>query len=429
MVSRWLVVALGLTLLTACQDSTNPTAASPSPKVSPSPSGAANLTNPVGVFDGPTLDGKSHVVYLVGVGDYGPPDCRPDCSFAASNTAKVLHTVVAANRALPGLKCYNCEPLVPTISTTRDAVYFLDGTSAIRKMSVDGAVSDVTQIPVSPTQIMGFAVSADDTRIAVAVIDFGASPNTDTVFVETIDGRDKTDVFTSTGGVYYWPVGWHGGSVVLAKGGYEERNQYGAVSLALLDPVQGAQPKPLGTGDCVPMGTLTPSGFACVVRPGTPCLGASVGTTGSTTYYSSCLRRVDWSGKETTFLLTGGQGITDLVAHHAALSPDGHVIATDGLFWVSEPSAAGYPQFQNGFTTSVPFNSMPAAPGIGWVDPHHVAFMFDNTQTGATYQRIYEFSGGYGDFKNVYFQGAASTSFVPGGSVIGALIGTVPGGL
>lgn len=426
---RWLAMALAAGFLAACQTSTNPQP-SPTPVARESPT--PTISGPIGVYDGPSLDGKSHVVYLVAVGDYGAAACQPDCSFAATETAKVLATTKAANRAnVPPLKCYGCQaPALPSVSASRDKVYFLDGDSRVRAMTADGHLSDVTTITGNTSTEVVFAVSPDDKRIAVSLVDWG---NHDaTVYVSELNGGGRTDLFTSpstTG--YYWPVGWHGDSVLLAGGDpvTGAPNQYDATVYGLIDPVAGAQLKRLGSGDCVPTGAITPAGFACVASPGSKCVGPAVATSGSSTFYSSCLRRVDWTGKETTFLVSAYGGINDLVVHHAALSPDGAVIATDGLFWVGAPNAAGFPGVVNGFTTSVPFNTMPAQPGIGFLDPTHVSFMFVNSQTGLSYQRMYSFQNGYAAFKNVYFQGEASNSFVPGGSVVGQLMGTLPGGL
>ena len=262
------------------------------------------------------------------------------------------------------------------------------------------------------------------------MLDYSKDPVSETLYVSTLSGSNRVEVLGSTSSSY-WPVGWNEGKVILATGSPWSTgpNQYNATGFALIDPVNGAQPVVLGTGDCLPTGAITPAGFACVTKPGSTCVGASVGSTAAGPVYSSCLRRVDWSGKETTFLITSEYGINDMIVHHAALSPDGHVLITDTLFWVSEPGAGGYPGGQNGFTSSVPFNAFPDQPGIGWLDPHHVSFLFINAAGGSTYQRIYALDGSYSTFKNVYFVDAGGSSFVPRGTVIGQLMGTLPGGL
>ncbi len=434
---RWLAVALATWVLSAC---TGQTAVQPTPSPSAvhstvqSPSPAT--TTPLAVYDGPTLDGRGHVVYVVGIGDYGSPNCSPDCSFAAPEMAKVLASVEAAGRTEPPSQTGSLQSTavaLPYVSTSRTRAYFLDGDSKLRAVTPDGKVATVGTVPGTPTVHVAFAVSPDDSMLALAAIDYSIAPIAEKVYVSSLDGSGRVDLFASAG-PYYWPVGWHDGSVVLAIGpvlraGSVPANQYGASGYAIVQTAAGSKPLAVGAGDCVPNGLLTAAGTACIA-PHAKCLGAQVGVSGSSTYYASCLRRLGWDGKETTFLLTGNTQIGDVIVNHAALSADGHVIMTDRLFWVAEPAAGGYPGFQAGFAgSSAPFNTMPDEPGMGWIDLRHVSILFVDSNSGSTYQRIYSLTSDLGGFRNVYFAGSPANSFVPTSPVIGQLVGTLPGGL
>jgi hypothetical protein len=205
-------------------------------------------------------------------------------------------------------------------------------------------------------------------------------------------------------------------------------NQYGATGYALVATEAASQPARVGRRDCVPTGSVTPAGTACIHAPGTRCRGDLIGNNGSATYYNSCFWRLAWDGNETNFRLTGNSS-TEFAINHAALSTDGRVIMSEQLFWVVEPGAGGYPGYQGGYGANTIFNRLPDQPGMGWIDPRHVSMMFVNTYEGTSYQRIYSFSPDYGTVYNVYFHGAPENANVAYSDVFGQLMGTLPGGL
>lgn len=420
---------LALALLVACQ-TTGVAEHSPSP-VSTTPVAVASpppaIKAPLAVYDGPTLDGTGHAVYLVGIGDYGSPNCT-DCSFTAKETAKVLFTTRGEARTkLPGMTATD----LPYVSTSKTHVYFLDGDSTVRAIAPDGTVTKVASIPGTTTVHAAFAVTPDDARIAVALIDYSSQPITETVYVANLDGTGRTDLFSTTT-AYYWPVGWHQGKVILAigpavRGGSVPPNQYSASGYALVDPQAGAQPARVGPGDCVPTGLLTPAGTACVSNPGTPCLRDAAGTGGGTTFYNTCLKRVDWDGKETAFVLPRSADTTILATKHAALSIDGRQIVTDDMFLADEPGPSG---FGAAGRWLAPFQVYPAQPGMGWIDANHVSLMFTLNLDGTSFQRIYAIGEGQYGFSNVVFEGySEGANFVPRSPVVGPLMGSLPGGL
>jgi hypothetical protein len=423
---------LAFAFLVACETGGvaqhSPTPAKVFPAAAVSPSAAPSA--PLAVYDGPTLDGRGHVVYMVGIGDYGSPNCN-DCSFVAKETAKVLFTARGAARTNPsGLTTGKAEDL-PYVNTSATNVYFLDGDAKLLAVGRDGVVKTARYLPGTPEVHAAFAVSPDDARIAIALIDYSAHPIRETLFVEGLAGGGRVDI-TIAAGKYYWPVGWHAGQVVLAMGsplsdGSIPANQYSATGYAVVDATAGAQPLQVGPGDCVPTGSLTPAGTACISKPGTPCLRDLAGTSGATSYYKTCLRRLDWSGQETTFLLPSSAGTTILATKHAALSIDGRRIVTDDMFLADEPGPSGYGTAGQWLA---PFQIYPDQPGMGWIDANHVSLMFTFNYDGTSFQRIYSIGEGQYGFSNVVFTGySEGFGFVPRSPVVGPLMGTLPGGL
>ena len=426
-----LVAVLAAMAMAACdiggtaQHSPSPKA--PHPTASPATTPTPTNTFPLAIYDGPTLDGNGHVVYVVGIGDYGKPTCT-DCSFTASEIAKVLVAKPAAARTMsPGVTAID----LPYVSTSKTRVYFLDGDSTVRAIAPDGTVAKVTSIPGTPTVHAAFSVSPDEDRIAVALIDYSSQPIKETAYVANLDGSARVDLFTSTT-AYYWPVGWHAGKVILAigpavRGGSVPSNQYSATGYALVDAQAGAQPARVGPGECVPTGSLTPAGTACISNPGTPCLRDVAGTVGGATLYHTCLKRLDWAGNETTFVLPKSAATDILATKHAALSIDGRRIITDDMFLADEPGPSG---IGTAGMWLAPFQIYPEQPGIGWIDATHVSLMFTYNADGTSFQRIYAIGEGQYGFSNVMFDGySGGFGFVPRSPVVGPLMGTLPGGL
>lgn len=433
--AKLLAAAAMAVVLAACDTSGvaqhSPSPATASPAATPPPANTQTLA----VYDGPTLSGDGHVVYMVGIGDYGSPNCT-DCSFTAKETAKVLFTAKGAARTKPsGHPTTSGHPTqvadLPYVSTSTTHVYFLDGDAKLLVMGSDGMVKTARSLPGTPDVHAAFAVSPDDARIAIALIDYSAQPIQETLYVERLAGGGRVDI-TIAAGKYYWPVGWHAGQVVLAMGsplsdGSVPSNQYSATGYAVVDAKAGAAPTQVGPGDCVPTGSLTPAGTACISKPGTPCLRDLAGTSGATSYYKTCLRRLDWSGQETIFLLPRSDGTTILATKHAALSIDGRRIVTDDMFLADEPGPSGYGTAGQWLA---PFQIYPDQPGMGWIDANHVSLMFTFNTDGTSFQRIYSIGEGQYGFSNVVFIGySEGFGFVPRSPIVGALMGTLPGGL
>jgi hypothetical protein len=397
--SRGTLFALPLVLLVlAACDTGGPTAQS-SPSAAPSAKGWPT-TGTLAVYDGQSADGGSHSIWVVGV---------------ANATARVLTKVMVASRSHGAQKCIGCPgPADPLhVSTSRTHVYVLDGDVNVDMLAPDGSLTKVTSVVGTETVHSIFAVSPDDSELAVGQIDSVSGKFS--LYLENLHGGGHVDVFAGAAPTY-WPVGWHAGKVVLATASIGTLlNPYGSSGYALIDPIAGAQPTALGNGDCVPSGTLTAAGTACIVRPGTPCLEGLVANAVSPYYYNSCLRRIAWNGVETTFLLPNNAYTSTFTVRYAALSPGGDQITTDQLGKVEAPVSdthGGNEFLGPGAATLRP----PARPCMGWIDGTTFSFSYVNPD-GST---------------NVQLMGArfeGSTEIAPGvlsSPVDGELVGTVP---
>ncbi len=201
---------------------------------------------------------------------------------------------------------------LPYVSTSLNALYFLDGDSTLRSFSLaDGSQRTVMQLPVNGGQEAAFAVSPDDSRIAFSILDFNVSPVRVTIYTESLAGADRRPIFTSTTD-FVWPVAWHAGLLVLAHayGPYAEDvvkaapdvdNPYSAISYHVVDPATANRVVLIGA--CTVSGPLSPAGSGCIQ-------GGTIDWAGNTTDWSTN----DWGTRSAA----------------AAVSPDGQwVAATD----------------------------------------------------------------------------------------------------
>src|ERR1700716_2643712 len=142
---------------------------------------------------------------------------------------------------------------MPTVGHSSDAfpaalshsyprVCFPDGPTATRYLGRDGSTGLATTIPTPTAKTRAvFSVSPDDQRIAIAVFDWShAGPMISTVSVRDLRGGQSVEVERAET-LYGWPVGWHGGNLVLARipalGGAPNPNA--AQAYALVNPSTG----------------------------------------------------------------------------------------------------------------------------------------------------------------------------------------------
>ncbi|MDQ6847814.1 MAG: hypothetical protein M3019_09595 [Candidatus Dormibacteraeota bacterium] len=139
--------------------------------------------------------------------------------------------VTRVTAKLPLLKANQTVEL-PLVSASNDLVYYLDGDTEIRSLSPTGATALVKTIAPGSSSILAFAVSPDDRRIAVSLINQASDQNKDSGrgYVEDVaDTANHVDLFNNTAAdAFRWPVGWHGSAIVDAVGG--NCNGYGGAA-------------------------------------------------------------------------------------------------------------------------------------------------------------------------------------------------------
>jgi hypothetical protein len=239
----------------------------------------------------------------------------------------------------------------PSVSTSDQRVYYLDGDTEVKSLDPDGSTRHATQVPGGPNAYAVFAVSPDERRIAISVFDYSAHPVRLRLYVEDLEGgHNHADIFVSDV-LYVWPLGWHDRKLVLQVGSPFHGSgslytPYGDLpqSFHVVDSATADRLATLGSPGCQPMGSLlSPAGAVC--------------------RSSSGISTVDWNGASVEFakgLFTGG----------AALSPDGTRVAAccfngPGMAIISSPATGSH-------------EAMTAAAGYpddgGWIDDNHVCF-------------------------------------------------------
>jgi hypothetical protein len=105
---------------------------------------------------------------------------------------------------------------IGSLSTTTTTLYYLVGDSEIRFLRPDGYKGITKRIALGPNEVAAFAVSPDDRRVAVSVLDFTRYPVSSRLFVEDLHGSANHVELYPSRPVLEWPVGWHSGSLVMA---------------------------------------------------------------------------------------------------------------------------------------------------------------------------------------------------------------------
>lgn len=107
---------------------------------------------------------------------------------------------------------------VGNLSTSATTVYYLDGDSDVRYLRPDGSSGLATRISLTAKHVAAFAVSPDDRRIAVSVLDFTRYPVGTRLYVEDLHGAGNHVELFSSRTVMEYPIGWHAGHLVMALG-------------------------------------------------------------------------------------------------------------------------------------------------------------------------------------------------------------------
>jgi hypothetical protein len=251
---------------------------------------------------------------------------------------------------------------LPFVSTSADRVYYLDGNTQIRYLATDGSSGLAGTVAGSSTTQAVFAVSADNRRIAVALLDFSSNPAQVHLYVEDLGGGHHVDLKNPAS--FAWPVGWQDGRVVLE-----------VVASPLLDygfytPI--TSPQWFAVMDANTGSLVTRVGTSCKPSPSLPSNFGIVCSTGQIT-------AVDWNGQTKTFAgsMTGAGG---------SLSPDGTKVAicceSGSVIDIIEAPSSG------GSDTRMSANGYPE--DGGWLDNTHVVYR----GAGSSSQQILDTTSG-----------------------------------
>jgi hypothetical protein len=246
---------------------------------------------------------------------------------------------------------------IGNVSTSLTTLYYLDGDSAIHYLRPDGRTGLVTTLTLAVNQVAAFAVSPDDRRIAVSILDFTRYPVSTRLYVEDVTGHTNHLELFASSTVEEWPVGWHGGRLVMALGlNVPPQNLYEGFMRGrgyhVVDAQTGARLLSLCSGGDGG-GPESPAGFVCLRYP-----NASV---------------ISWEGtswpapKDGSCAMWGPLSPTGLMANRITTTPSGGCRGNAALFLIDRNGTA-YPQ---------PNLPREAAP-LGWIDARHLLLSADS---------------------------------------------------
>jgi hypothetical protein len=282
-------------------------------------------------------------------GDFAVLDGEGSLSVVGTD-GKLAAALRHATRSLPAQHGAAQITMFPAVSESSTRVYYLDGDSQVRELAADGTTASVTTVPGSASAQAVFAVTPDDTRIAVSVIDYSNATPSLRLYVEDLKGgAHHVELFTSTT-TYVVPVGWHDGDLVLGvsqatfgQGGPAatlnpfDAGSYHVVSAATAD----RQATVCGPGHGGAIGLIGPGGSMCGTLGGGEIVQAFNGTTNSTAFSSGTDACYQMSPSALAIACTPGQ---------IGPAPDVVILGANGS--VMHPKLSGSPQ--------------------GWIDDQHL---------------------------------------------------------
>ncbi len=266
----------------------------------------------------------------------------------------------------------------PLVSASNNLVYYLDGDTDIRSLAPAGGTALTKTIAAGSSSILGFAVSPDDQKIAVAVINQASDPTKDAGrgYVEDLaESSNHVELFHNTFiDALRWPLGWHGASIIdnvtlTCPGGISGYNSSGCgTSYHVVDSASGSRRAAV----CEQPAT-SPSGVNIVTSPnGLPVDGGTVCVKAE--YYFGPqsndveLLSVDWSGRVTIFA-NGDKNNGQLPFGSCSLAPGGAQMAcTDATSQALTIVAPGRPPHSLGRRYNV----------LGWIDATHLLVDIDS---------------------------------------------------
>jgi hypothetical protein len=284
------------------------------------------------------------------------------------------------------------EIRMPAVSASRTRVYYLDGDATVRFVTPTGEQGVIGLIPGSRTAEAGFAVSPDDLRTAISVIDYHANPLTNYasdpprvhLYVQDLSGANRMEIFTSATN-YVWPVGWRPQGLVLAAGPSAAQdgaaNPYDAFAgYHIVNPKTADRLSTVCGPPNYATGFLQPSGSIC--RDGNP------GVNGAGVWLES------WEGRRFPI-----DSICLTVAPHGSIAcGGGGPLSPTGTIYVLKRDGSRRPTSVQGWGP------------LGWIDDDHLVFSTTGQSTGI---RILDIgSGAVAEVPATFFEYAGS---LPGG--------------
>ena len=269
----------------------------------------------------------------------------------------------------------------PLTSTSDSRLYFEDGNTAIDYLTPTGQHGVAFTISRPAGVVVAFAVSPDDTRVAVAILsnwDGLAPPYTSHMYLMSMGGGIEQTLFDGTGtsstNPLTWPIGWDGSNLVVAQSFYDGSVIGGGPCDASSGTVQCA----------AQLRVFNPAtrSFGPLLRPGGTMSG--VPTAVGIACTTSGLQAVSWSGVITSF----GSSIPSDGA--CMLSPQGAVIACPSVLINGNTYAAqdlpAHLYRAGGVSQSIP--NPGNAQIIGWIDGNDVVVTTGADSQGLAVENI-----------------------------------------
>jgi len=160
---------------------------------------------------------------------------------------------------------------VSSLSTSSTRVYYLDGNADVHFLQPDGRTGLATHLTVPAGAAAAFAVSPDDSRIAVSIMDINHYPATTNLYVQDLaGGGHRVDLLQPTTALE-WPLGWHNGRLIVAFGlNVHPQNYFDGFAWGhgyqVLDPATGQSLADVCKG-LDAYNPPVPAGVTCVSQP------------------------------------------------------------------------------------------------------------------------------------------------------------------
>lgn len=248
---------LALLLSSACSPSPGSGSALPSPTPPLSPTQTASPVAPAGNQSGAfgvlitPPENATYTITLVGT-DGGIAATARAAGFLASPTCAGI-----------------AKPVLPLpVSTSNTRVYFMDNAGLVHFLDTRGEAGSVATLPHGPGVRSMFAVRPDDKAMAVVVSTFSATTEHATLYLYDLVARTSVKVFDQTATSGLWPIGWHGGSLVVGKTRACSTGSAlgccGPTELHVVDPITAVRRLTIGGGTCMVAGPSVPAGTPCL---------------------------------------------------------------------------------------------------------------------------------------------------------------------